>query len=617
MRIRSWIAGMVVAGLVVSVASAASLEKKLINFGWDMHTPAALAKKIGEFQHLPFDGLTVRAYNSCYAFYYDIKKSDPDGAAVKENVEAMSKIKWGKFTDNFMYMTTGKNVDWFDEAAWADDGYILMNARAIARIGQAGGCKGILFDPEFVYWGEPGGDTWKYQTQASRKEKTIAEYRAMVRKRGAQFMNAIEEHMPNTTFLTLFWCVYYTPVGKIAKATDPETADRIVAEAPHYGLVHDFMLGLLEGADKGTTIADGNEFSYYRWDKAGYNTDYHFIRQTTLGAVPEELRYKYRAQVAVGQAIFADVHSNTRGLALHSSYMTPEERALAMEWVVYHALKNSDKYVWFYTEKPRYLDNIMVAPKMPPAIDRARRKVAANEPIGFDFVPIRERTDKAYNHAERAPVEPSKAEIVRAVGRPKIDGKLDDEVWKKASRLGTFKNFRTAIHPLQTKTMGYMAYDKNNLYIGVRCEDPAMDKLRVGKMQNAEGEPGYGGGNIVQVAIAADENASKYYYNDNQRWDALTPRGDYPDEINGKNSSWDGKYEHAAHVDKTFWSVEIAIPWATLNRQAPRIGEQLKGNIRLCAGRREPQDQNEYSSWSLMIRRRNIEAKTFGTWEFK
>ena len=605
MRIRS--------SLAVSVARSGGLEKKLINFGWDMPAPGALAEKIGDLQHLPFDGLTIRAVNFCYPFY-----NKNVNAAVEENVEAMSRIEWGRFTDNFMYMVTGDRVDWFDEAAWGDEGYILENVRAIARMGQAGGCKGILFDPEFVYWGQPG-DSWTYRTQASREEKSIVEYRAMVRQRGAQFIKAIEEYMPGTTFLTLFWGIRYTLAARIAIEADPEIVNQIIAEAPHYGLLHDFMLGILEGADRGTVIVDGNEASYYTSDFEGYNQAYHFVHQTMLGAIPEELHYKYRAQVAVAHAIFADVHSNTRPLHMHSTYMTPEERALSMEWVVYHALRNSDQYVWFYTEKPRYLDNHLVAPEMPPAIERARQKVAANEPIGFDFAPIRERAGKAYNETQFSPVEPSEAMIARAVSTPKLDGKLDDEIWKNASELGPFQNFRTAIHPLQTTTMAYMAYDETNLYVAIHCEDPAMDRIRVGHIQEAEDEV-FMAGNMVQVAIAADEEGSKYYYItvacDNQRWDALTPAGAWPDEINGKDSSWDGEYEHATHVDKTFWSVEMTIPWATLNRQAPEAGGRIRGNIRLCAGSREPQNQNEFSSWSLMIMPRNIEARTFGTWVF-
>ena len=89
-----------------------------------------------------------------------------------ESVETMSKIKWGKFTDNFMYLVPGYGLgalDWFDEKAWADDGYILTNVRAIARMGQAGGCKGILFDPDSEADGA-GGDQG---VTAETKERLI------------------------------------------------------------------------------------------------------------------------------------------------------------------------------------------------------------------------------------------------------------------------------------------------------------------------------------------------------------------------------------------------------------------------------------------------------------
>ncbi len=69
MRMRAWIVGMVLTGLVASGASDAP-QKKLIHFGWDMHSPAALAEKIGELQRLPFDGLTVRAMNFSTAFLF-------------------------------------------------------------------------------------------------------------------------------------------------------------------------------------------------------------------------------------------------------------------------------------------------------------------------------------------------------------------------------------------------------------------------------------------------------------------------------------------------------------------------------------------------------------------
>jgi len=614
MRIRSWMVSIVLAGLVVSAASAGGLEKKLINFGWDMQTPSQLAEKIGDLQHLPFDGLTVRSLNFSNAFLF----TAPSEAAVVENVEAMSKIKWGKFTDNFMYMVPGYGLgalDWFDEKAWADDGYILTNVRALARMGQAGGCKGILFDPE------AGDALWDFQKQPRRDEKGIAAMRAMARRRGVQMINAIEEYMPNTTFLTLFWGIRYSPVEKIAHESDPAVINQIIAEASDYGLLHDFMLGILEGADKGTVIVDGNEASYWTRHLEDYNRAYHFVHQTMLGAVPADLHYKYRAQVRMGQAIYADVHSNTLGKALPSTFMTPEERAMAMEWVVYHALRSSDKYVWFYTELTQYVRNVRVPPEMIPAIERARQKVARNEEIGFDYRPLEARAEEGYKQALYGQVTPSKAEVTRAVAPPKIDGKLDEAVWQKASRLGPFRKVRMATNPLETKTIARMAYDDANLYIAFRCDDPDRIELEAGEIDK---EDEYrGNGHIVEVGIAADKDVSKYYHirltHANRRWDSLTPASVWPNEISGKDSSWDGDYETAVHVaeDRSYWSVEMAIPWATLNRRAPKAGEKIKGNLILRTDRRPSHANYEFSSWSEMRMARIIEAKTLGTWVFK
>ncbi len=610
----SLVSGIMALSLAVpSVVMSEDLSKKLINFGWDMLPPDRLEKKIGELQHLPFDGLTVRATDFCYPFF----NKHVDGAAVEANVEAMSKIQWGKFTDNFMYLTAAAEGQWFDDQAWSNDGAIIKNVRAIARMGRAGRCKGILFDPEFVYWGQPVGP-WQYAKQAQHQEKGLEEYRGMVRRRGRQFMDAIEAEMPNPVFLSLFWGSLGS-FRQLAYDTDPKIVNEVIG-GEYYGLLHDFMLGMLEAADIGTTIIDGNESSYYANDFESYMSAYHFIHQTMLGAIPEELRYKYRAQVSAGHAIYADWHSNTRGQHTLATYLTPAERAIAMEWVVYHALKSSDKYVWFYTERPQYLNGVQVASELPSAIDRARQNVAQNKPVGVDYLPLRKRAGDAYNQAQFAAVKPSQSVIVRTAQVPKIDGKLEDSLWKSAFQLGTFQNYRTAVNPLETTTTAQMAYDETHLYVAVRCEDPAMDKISVSDLSKVEGEP-WMEGSLVQVAIAVDEAASKYYcltvaYN-NQRWDSLTPRADYPKEIDGKNSSWDGEYETATQTDKSGWSVEMAIPWTALNRPTPKTGDQIKGNLRHCAGRRESHNQNEFSSWSLMILPRNIEARSMGTWEFR
>ena len=614
---RSLVTGFGLAALLASVAAGGGVEKKLVQYGWDIRFPAHVAEDIGEMETNPFDGIMTRTNENSFSHVFWNK--DLNEAETEAYLKAMASIEWKKFTDNFFMMYSRSTMDWFSEEAWGPEGWVLRNVRLCAKAARLGRCVGLGFDPE-AFWGP---DPWDYGKQPHRNEKPAAEYRAVVRKRGRQFMDAIESEIPNPVFLTLYWGIKYTPVAEIAKATDAQIVDTIVAEAQHYGLLHDFMLGMLEAADKGTTIVDGNEAAYWHSTREHFLSSCHFMRQTMLGAIPEELRDKYRAQVRVGQAIYADTHMNARltGQHTYATYMTPEERAMMMEYVVHLALNHSDRYVWFYSELPSYMTDRHIEPGMRPAIQRALQKVARSEELGFDMKPIIDKVSKEYNQRQWGSFEPFRAEIAQAVGQPKIDGKLDEEVWEKASELGPFVNFRTAATSLDTSTMAWMAYDETNLYVGVRCEDPMTDKGSVDNMQNQEDEPGYRGSSIAQVAIADDDKASKYYYimvaYDNQRWDALTPRGDYPNEINGKNSSWNGAYEHATHVGEVFWSVEMAIPWATLNKQAPTAGDRLKGNIRLCAGYREAHGCKEYATWSPMVMPRTMEARNFGTWVFK
>ena len=125
MRTRSSIVGMVVAGFVVSVVSAAGLEKKLIQYGWDCQSPAYIAEHVREMEKHPFDGIVTRA--DSFSNVFAVK--DLDDAKTAGYMEAMASIKWGKFTDNFFMMYSRSNMDWFSERDWGPEGWVLRNAR--------------------------------------------------------------------------------------------------------------------------------------------------------------------------------------------------------------------------------------------------------------------------------------------------------------------------------------------------------------------------------------------------------------------------------------------------------------------------------------------------------
>ncbi len=121
----------------------------------------------------------------------------------------------------------------------------------------------------------------------------------------------------------------------------------------------------------------------------------------------------------------------------------------------------------------------------------------------------------------------------------------------------------------------------------------------------------------VRIAIAADEPATKYYHivlaPDGKRWDSLTKA---EAEQYGTNSSWTGEFTHAAFMGDKSWSTEIAIPWKTLGRRAPKPGDTIKGNLNRWR-HRDSSGQMQGTSWSQERISRAVEAEQFGTWTFE
>jgi hypothetical protein len=608
--------------LCISAAAHAadkqSSDKKLIHYGWDTMNEQQLEQAVGKLQHLPFDGLSIRNRTYINTFY---NRGGLDDASIEAAVAATSRIKWGKFTDNFVNMFAGAHSQWFNDAAWAEDGHIIRNVRTLARMAKAGKCRGIIFDPEFItHEQERKAGPWNYEHQELHTRKSFDEYRAMVRRRAVQIIDTIEAELPNPTFLSLFWGQY--GFRDLAMDTDPKLIKEVLG-GEEYGLLHDFFLGLLEGADPGTKIVDGNEPSYYANSAERFQEQNAFVHETMLNLVPAELHDKYRAQVSIGHAIYVDVHSNTRESHYISTYLTRPERALGMERIVYLALKHSDRYVWFYAQKPCYLLGNLVDPLMIPAIEQARHKVATGAPLGIDWDPIERRAGKAYNRAKNVDLVPLTAKVARTTSAPRLDGKLAEPFWESATRLGPFTKFMTGPHPLTAAAKAWMAYDDTNLYLAFHTDIHDKRTKLEGPELGRDNEQ-RGNGDYLEVGIAADEAAAAYYHirlncHNNHRWDSLTPASVWPNEISGKDDSWTGDYRTATYEDPgvKFWTAELVIPWTAIGRSAPQSGDEIKGNLVVRTDR--PVDHGSYQlmSWSPMRRARLIEARTLGTWKFE
>ena len=174
---------------------------------------------------------------------------------------------------------------------------------------------------------------------------------------------------------------------------------------------------------------------------------------------------------------------------------------------------------------------------------------------------------------------------------PKIDGKLDDPFWETGAILESF----TQYEPLEgseptEKTVAYIGYDKNTLYIAVRCYDSNPKAVRACLTQRDK--------------VMGDDEITIYLdtFNDKKRAFAflVNPCGVQSDGIfvesgggrRGRgggggfdhiDKNWDTYFTTDANLDDEGYTVEMAIPFKSLrfpHSQQQLWGMQIKRNIR-------------------------------------
>ena len=162
---------------------------------------------------------------------------------------------------------------------------------------------------------------------------------------------------------------------------------------------------------------------------------------------------------------------------------------------------------------------------------------------------------------------------VRVGQGPKIDGRLDDPVWKSAV---VFSDFRMA-EPLpdgepSEKTELRILYDESSLYIGVVCFDRDAGRISAHSMVHDSGgeQHGWGGGGSIgsgdddSVRVLIDpfqDKRSAYFF-------SVNPRGARGEGLTSGGSAslnWDGIWDAGSRIDASGWSAEFRIPFKTIS----------------------------------------------------
>ncbi len=145
---------------------------------------------------------------------------------------------------------------------------------------------------------------------------------------------------------------------------------------------------------------------------------------------------------------------------------------------------------------------------------------------------------------------------------PRIDGRVDETIWENAALITDFiQRIPDTGEPMTEKTLFYLLYDADNLYLGFQCYDGEPEKITAKELAR---DVSLGFDDKVQIII------DTFYDKRNAYWFQINPRGCIGDALvsqNGAafNKSWDGLWDGAAHITDWGWEGEIAIPFKTMS----------------------------------------------------
>ena len=173
-------------------------------------------------------------------------------------------------------------------------------------------------------------------------------------------------------------------------------------------------------------------------------------------------------------------------------------------------------------------------------------------------------------------------ECVATVAPPVVDGKLDDVAWRSSQALSAFltPDARSApMFPTEVRT----AHDRQNLYLAFRCYEPNLPGLVVNVVER-DGQ--VWAEDSVELFIDTNLDRKSYYQF------AFDPSAVVYDGI-GLDSKWDGICEARTGREIDAWTLEVSIPWSTLQMVPPVPGQRI--GFEVVRNRAQSKERTQWS----------------------
>jgi hypothetical protein len=349
---------------------------KLVYYGWGLPSASYVASHLTEMEGQPFDGTAIAIPIDRTA--WSAGKRDPDNqlgwavfgsrrfgiSAFADTIAELGSIKWRRFTENFLpvVINTSKqtqDLSWFDDAHWET---ITQNWSILLKIARRAHCRGVILDPE-----DYGGHLFDYDFMVTRHPGSFEQYQAIARRRGRDLMRHGRQIFPSLVVLGLFGPSLPLDIDSEADLT-----------RNRYALFAAFVDGLVDGADSDFRFVDGGEFSYTLRDPEQFRSLRATMRQhvAARSTLPDSARHR----IQVGFGLWIDNGGKRHWFAEQPwrNYFTPS----GFEDALTAALRESDEYVWIYSQEVGFFPPVALPREYLDAMQRAL-KAASLAPKDF------------------------------------------------------------------------------------------------------------------------------------------------------------------------------------------------------------------------------------------
>lgn len=356
--------------LQISVAAT----QRLIHISGQVPTLAQVIASRSTLEQAPFDGLVCALQAGRVAFRtaaYSSSSLDADRANAPL-------VNSAKLTDNFLLMRGGaeSGFDRLSDTHWAT---AIQNVRAFAQVAKLGNFKGIAFDPE-AYPSLGQSSLFDYRTYDSGT-LTFQACQANLRLRGQQVMSAIQQEYPGSVvFLFGGLCLLRNGTTQFVSPSNFPTH--------RYGLLPDFLNGMLDVLAPGMVLVDGGEASYVFYRSTWYSNLRTLVLTTGQSLLDSANRSRYQNQLEMGLSVYFDATfdmPNDPGLIAH--WLSPSDRPGLLNYQVFWGFLNASRYVWIYAEGTNWVTRTNIPAGAEAAMIDAKVKASGGLPLGTDIEP--------------------------------------------------------------------------------------------------------------------------------------------------------------------------------------------------------------------------------------